>query len=126
MGTDAGGAEEARLAGALKALQDDAQAQVFFSCFTLVIGPRRSLSLQLGDTRVYAPQMRAQVRPISPLRCRAGNIVLKTFLFKMVLAKARPAWHVLLVPNSLEAGSGAQGSAGRRAGPGFHCHLTLT
>jgi len=30
--------------------------QVFF--FTLVTGPRRSLSLKLSDTRVYAPQIR--------------------------------------------------------------------
>jgi len=26
--------------------------------FALVTGPRRSLSLKLGDTRVYAPQIR--------------------------------------------------------------------
>ena len=29
--------------------------------FTLVTGPRRSLSLKLSDTRVYAPQMRARL-----------------------------------------------------------------
>ena len=33
---------------------------VFFF-FTLVTGPRRSLSLKLSDTRVYAPEMRARL-----------------------------------------------------------------
>jgi len=40
------------------------RAQVFFFFFfTLVTGPRRSLSLELRDTRVYEPQIckRAQV-----------------------------------------------------------------
>ena len=36
-----------------------AASQVFF--FTLVTGPRRSLSLKLGDTRVYEPQIRARL-----------------------------------------------------------------
>ena len=31
----------------------------FLSCFTLVTGPRRSLHLQLSDTRVYEPQVLA-------------------------------------------------------------------
>jgi len=31
------------------------------SFFTLVTGPRRSLSLKLSDTRVYAPQIRARL-----------------------------------------------------------------
>ena len=31
----------------------------FFFFFTLVTGPRRSLSLKLSDTRVYEPQIRA-------------------------------------------------------------------
>ena len=31
----------------------------FFFCFTLVTGPRRSLSLKLSETRVYEPQIRA-------------------------------------------------------------------
>ena len=34
-------------------------ALVFF--FTLVTGPRRSLSLKLSDTRVYEPQIRARL-----------------------------------------------------------------
>jgi len=29
--------------------------------FTLVTGPRRSLSLKLSDTRVYEPQIRARL-----------------------------------------------------------------
>ena len=33
----------------------------FFFFFTLVTGPRRSLSLKLGDTRVYEPQIRARL-----------------------------------------------------------------
>jgi len=35
-------------------------AQVFF-VFTLVTGPRRSLSLKLSDARVYEPQLRARL-----------------------------------------------------------------
>jgi len=31
---------------------------VLFFFFTLVTGPRRSLRLKLGDTRVYEPQIR--------------------------------------------------------------------
>jgi len=44
----------------------------FFVFFTLVTGPRRSLSLKQSDTRVYAPQTRARLgtnhasRPPSP------------------------------------------------------------
>ena len=33
----------------------------FFCFFTLVTGPRRSLSLKLRDTRVYEPQIRARL-----------------------------------------------------------------
>jgi len=33
--------------------------KVASSFFTLVTGPRRSLSLKLSDTRVYEPQIRA-------------------------------------------------------------------
>jgi len=32
-----------------------------FFFFTLVTGPRRSLSLKLSDARVYAPQIRARL-----------------------------------------------------------------
>jgi len=35
-------------------------ASVFFF-FTLVTGPRRSLSMKLSDTRVYEPQIRARL-----------------------------------------------------------------
>ena len=34
---------------------------LFFFFSTLVTGPRRSLSLKLSDTRVYEPQIRAEV-----------------------------------------------------------------
>jgi len=34
---------------------------VFYFCFTLVTGPRRSLILKLSDTRVYEPQIRARL-----------------------------------------------------------------
>ena len=33
----------------------------FFFFFTLVTGPRRSLSIKLSDTRVYEPQIRARL-----------------------------------------------------------------
>jgi len=32
-----------------------------FFFFTLVTGPRRSLSLELSDTRVYEPQVRSRL-----------------------------------------------------------------
>ena len=35
--------------------------QVFFFFFTLVAGPRRSLSLKLSDARVYEPQIRPRL-----------------------------------------------------------------
>ena len=35
------------------------RTEPFFFFFTLVTGPRRSLSLKLSDTIVYAPQIRA-------------------------------------------------------------------
>jgi len=35
--------------------------QVYFFFFTLVTGPRKSLSLKLSDTRVYEPQIRARL-----------------------------------------------------------------
>jgi len=38
---------------------EKAAAKVFFFFFTLVTGPRRSLSLKLSDTQVYAPLIRA-------------------------------------------------------------------
>ena len=34
---------------------------LFFFFFTLVTGPRRSLSLMLSDTRVYAPEIRTRL-----------------------------------------------------------------
>jgi len=36
-------------------------ALFFFFFFTLVTGPRRSLSLKLSDIRVYEPQIRARL-----------------------------------------------------------------
>ena len=38
-----------------------AEYLIFFFFFTLVTGPRRSLSLKLSDTRVYEPQKRARL-----------------------------------------------------------------
>ena len=40
----------------------------FFFFFTLVTGPRRSLSLKLSDTRVYEPQIRARLGTTAPRR----------------------------------------------------------
>ena len=37
----------------------------FLFFFTLVTGPRRSLSLKLNDTRVYEPQMRTRLGTIA-------------------------------------------------------------
>ena len=37
------------------------QRGAFFFFFTLVTGPRRSLSLKLSDTRVYEPHIRARL-----------------------------------------------------------------
>ena len=43
------------------ALRDLVQQHSFFFFFTLVTGPRRSLSLKLSDKKVYAPQIRARL-----------------------------------------------------------------
>jgi len=48
------------------------RSPTFFFFFTLVTGPRRSLSLKLSDTRVYEPQLRAsRKRTRSPTKSRA-------------------------------------------------------
>ena len=44
------------------------QVSVFFFFFTLVTGPTRSLNLNPSDTRVYAPQTRAQCVGKGPRR----------------------------------------------------------
>ena len=46
--------------GAERSVCPSAVAQCFFF-FTLVTGPRRSLSLDLSDTRVYEPPIRARL-----------------------------------------------------------------
>jgi len=53
-----GGAPPSSSAGALP-------YPTFFFFFTLVAGPRRSLSLKLSDTRVYEPQIRARLVTIA-------------------------------------------------------------
>ena len=45
----------------------------FFLFFTLVTGPRRSLSLKLRDTRVYEPQIIGKARNLRPFG-RGGSI----------------------------------------------------
>ena len=44
-----------------------------FFFFTLVTGPRRSLSLKLSDTSVYAPQIRARLGTASNF-CRGSGV----------------------------------------------------
>jgi len=44
-----------------------------FFFFTLVTGPRRSLSLKMSDTRVYAPQIRARLGTTAQF-CRVGVV----------------------------------------------------
>ena len=44
-----------------KVFKETDEFKVFFF-FTLITGPRRSLSLKLSDTRVYEPQIRVQGR----------------------------------------------------------------
>ena len=61
-------------------LQEAMAFRVFFFLFTLVTGPRRSLSLKLSDTRVYEPQTRA----------RLGTTAY--FCKRMWSARARRAW----------------------------------
>ena len=43
---------------------------VFFLFFTLVTGPRRSSSLEMSDTRVYEPQIRALLADERPEAAR--------------------------------------------------------
>jgi len=45
----------------------------FFFFFTLVIGPRRSLSLKLSDMRVYEPQIRARLGTITHFAAERGG-----------------------------------------------------
>ena len=51
---------DARSNASLRFTFRDLQVLLFFF-FTLVTGPRRSLSLRLSDTRVYEPQTRARL-----------------------------------------------------------------
>jgi len=46
--------------------------QVFFF-FTLVTGPRRSLSLKLSDARVYEPQIRARNQVVHSVQARGRS-----------------------------------------------------
>ena len=47
----------------------------FFFFFTLVTGPRRSLSLKLSDIRVYEPQIRAPSKPSTcAVCCQKRNV----------------------------------------------------
>ena len=46
----------------------------FFFFFTLVTGPRRSLSLKLSDTRVYEPQIRARLGTTAHIRCSSNHL----------------------------------------------------
>jgi len=66
----------------------------FFFFFTLVTGPRRSLSLKLSDTRVYEPQIRA----------RLGNT---THFCEVVVLKLRavPNWYSSRFKKSLSGPS---------------------
>jgi len=50
---------------------------IFFFFFTLVTGPRRSLSLKLSDTRVYEPQLRARLGTTAHF-CRVVVLELRT------------------------------------------------
>ena len=49
----------------------------FFFFFTLVTGPRRSLSLKLCDTRVYEPYIRARLGTTGVRFAIAGEIAVK-------------------------------------------------
>jgi len=46
----------------------------FFFFFTLVTGPRRSLSLRLSDTRVYEPQIRARLGTTAHF-CKVASVL---------------------------------------------------
>jgi len=56
----------------LSEIADETRRSFFF--FTLVTGPRRSLFLKLGDTRVYEPQIRARLGTTAHF---CGVVVLK-------------------------------------------------
>ena len=51
---------------------------LLLSFFTLITGPRRSLSLKLSDTRVYEPQIRTRLGTAAHL-CKA--VVLKLCVY---------------------------------------------
>jgi len=58
----------------------------FFFFFTLVTGPRRSLSLKLSDTRFYAPQIRARLGTTA--RARIKQCVWQSFSLASSIAKS--------------------------------------
>jgi len=73
----------------------------FFFFFTRVTGPRRSLSLKLSDTRVYAPQIQARLGTIARIR-QSGTYsglgfqakVLETLLSCPLFARKRRCLHI--------------------------------
>ena len=53
--------------------------RLLFFFFTLVIGPRKTVSLMMSDARVYTPQIRAR-------------LVTATHFCKVVVCAGTPAW----------------------------------
>ena len=70
----------------------------FFFFFTLVTGPRRSLSLKLSDTRVYEPQIRARLGTTAHF-CEVVVLKLRAVGLRVLVARnsarsQRSAWLV--------------------------------
>jgi len=71
----------------------------FFFFFTLVTGPRRSLSLKLSDTKVCEPQIRARlgnhnttIIGVEVVELQLDQLhLLKGFMFRESLSITRPA-----------------------------------
>ena len=77
-------------------------ADYFFLFFTLVTGPRRSLSLKLSDTKVYEPEIRAKrsTKEGWLATCKAGikvvtrgNFRARRFVFVVLNECAVPVRH---------------------------------
>ena len=74
--------------GTRKPVTHQARGQVSFF-FTLVTGPRRSLSLKLSDTRVYGPQI---PYPLSSEYGTYKTVKAKMYIF--TVSTVERIWHI--------------------------------
>ena len=93
----------------------DGYVDVFFF-FTLVTGPRRSLSLKMSDTRVYEPQIRARLYVDVDVTHR--TVAKTTF-------RQNREFSNLTRTNALPLGVGSEGRRGRWGTPTMALHTRI-